>query len=364
MNKEILELSKKLYLEGKSTREVSELILQECGTKVNFEVIRRNLKKLGIMRDNSACQKIVKRRHLSLEEIIRLYTQENLSLKKLAKRFISNKKTIHKILEEGGIKIRTNDEAIILANRRHNRIPFDGNQYEKAYMTGLTHGDITPLMKSKFTLRLTSGTTRLSFVDLFRDTFERYGPIYVYADKKSAGNSLRLTVDLDTTFRFLLDSEVKLNRNNSFSYVAGLVDSDGSIFIRKSGKYFQYVFRIYNEDLPMLTIVKNILEMNGFMSNLQLFSKKGERRLYGNKSIVYNNDYYAVEITKRDDVLKLLSKLPLRHKERVSWKEKMKLIHEKKLIYWNDIEKDVLSLRNFNENKYQLNRAESSLNNC
>jgi hypothetical protein len=363
ITKEILENAKKLYLEGNSTKKVSEIILKRYGIKVNQEVLRRKLKKLGIIRDNSACQKIVKRRHLPIEEIVRLYSQEQMSLRKLAKRFRSNKKTIHKVLEENGTKVRNNDDSIRLSNTKHPKSVFSGNECEKAYMIGLIKGDITPSVKSKFTLRLTTSSSRKALLDLFKNVFGNYGPIYIYASQNVLSNyNWKMTADLDlNSFGFLLKPKIDLTNDKllSLNFIAGLVDSDGSIFIRKSGKYFQYVVRIYNENISLLKLVKEFLYNEGFNVSFQLFSKVGDTRKSKGVMIKYNNDYYVVELTQKKDVVELLSLLPLKHPEKILWKNKIQIIEERRLTYWNEISREVEELRNCIKRNYQNGLAEA-----
>jgi len=363
MTKEILENAKKLYIEGNSAREVSEIILKRYGIKVNPEVLRRKLKKLGIIRGNSACQKIVKRKHLPIEEIVRLYSLEQMSLTKLAKRFRSNKKTIHKVLEENGTRIRNNDDSIRLANTKHPKSVFSGNECEKAYMLGLIKGDITLSVKSKFTLRLTTSSSRKALLDLFKNVFGSYGPIYIYASQNVLSNyNWKMVAELDlNSFSFLLKPKIDLTSDKllSFNFIAGLIDSDGSIFIRKSGKYFQFVIRIYNEDTSLLKLVKEFLYNEGFNVSFQLFSKVGDARKSKGVTIKYNNDYYVVELTQKKNVIKLLSLLPLKHPEKILWKNKIQTIEKRKLTYWNEISREVKELRNYIKRNYQNGLAEA-----
>jgi len=355
ITEEILEKAKKIYSEGNSVKGTANILQEKLKVKINTEVLRRKLKKLGIIRDNSLCQKLVKRKHLSIENIIRLYKDELISLRKLAKTFKSNKKTIHKILEENGIKIRNNDESNRIANTKHSKFPFSGDECDKAYMIGLIKGDITLFIKSKFTLRLTSSSSRKAFVDLFKNTFEEYGPIYIYVAKNGLSRyNWKMTAELDlNSFNFLLTSQTSSNKQFIFNYLAGLIDSDGSIFIRKAGKYFQYILRIYNEDLPLLKTIRKFLEREEFSPSLQLFSKKGDTRKSKVKTVKYNNDYYAIELSQRENVAKLLSLVLLRHSEKLLWKNKIEEIEKNKLKFWGNIEKEVKNLRKYINIKYQ-----------
>lgn len=361
---EILEEVKKLYLEGNSIRETCNVLQNKFGIKITNEILRRKLKRLGLIRSNSVAQKLAKRKHLPIKEIIKFYSKEMMSLKKLAKIFKSNKLTIRKILEENGIKIRNNEEAIQLANTKHIKLPFDGNDCEKAYMLGLIKGDITPFPKSKFTLKLTSSSSRKAFIELFKNVFGKYGPTYIYVIKDNLSHYIwKITSELDlSSFNFLLSPQIDFLQKNKqlmLNYIAGIIDSDGSIFIRKTGKYFQYILRIYNEDLSLLQTIKDFLEKEKFAPNLYVFSKKGSSRKINGRTIVYNNNYYVIELSQREKVVKLIRLLPLKHPEKVLWKNKIEEIERRKVVFWSEIEKEVKSLRNYIYENYQKGLIEA-----
>lgn len=223
-------------------------------------------------------------------------------------------------------------------------------------MMGLIKGDMTTNQKSKFTLRLTTSSSRKALLELFKNTFGKYGPLYVYTTKGNLSEyNWNMTADLDqTSFSFLLKPDFDFKEKNlAFGFLAGLIDSDGSIFIRKAGKYFQYIIRIYNENISLLKSIKGFLDNEGFNPNIQLFSRKGDTRKINGMTIKYNNNYYSVELSQKKDVIKLLSLIPLKHPEKLLWKYKIKYVEEKKLTFWYEINKEVEDLRNCIEKNYQ-----------
>lgn len=121
-------------------------------------------------------------------------------------------------------------------------------------MYGFVLGDVHVFRKSRFTLRAITHTTHKNFVDLFEKLFDKYGK--VHCKYYEARAEWRLYVDLDyPSFKFLeqrrydfLPSSV--NGNNFLSFLAGYIDSDGSTLIRKAGKYFQFMVKIFGQNKP------------------------------------------------------------------------------------------------------------------
>ncbi|MCK4496624.1 MAG: LAGLIDADG family homing endonuclease [Candidatus Aenigmarchaeota archaeon] len=346
LTSDILESATNFYLNDNSVNETTKFILQEYDIKISYGGLRKQLKKLGIVRDNITAIKISKRKHLPINKIIELYTEKLISLKKLAKMFHSSKRTIHKILEENDIAVRNQDEGIRLANTKHTKLPFDGDVNEKAYLIGLVRGDLTPLKKSKYTLRLTTGSTHPLFLQLLQTLFKKYGPSYIYPVRdKISGYQWRIGIELDmASFNFLLEGKKKINnlwsdKNSFLHFLAGIIDSDGSVYIRKTGKYVQYIVRVFGQDVKLLEEIRKSFNLMGFNPILYISSKKGETRNHMKSVITYNKDYYILELCRKEDVRRLLKILPLRHPERIARKEIMLDLERKGVIYHKDTEK-------------------------
>ena len=124
---------KELYINGKSVKEIREFINIKYSLKLSLEVYRRKIKKLNIMRSNSEAIKLSSRKHLPIKEIIYLYTNDGLSLRQIAKLFISNKKTIHKILCENGIYVRNSRESQISIGYIKEKSKFDVLSHPKGW---------------------------------------------------------------------------------------------------------------------------------------------------------------------------------------------------------------------------------------
>ncbi len=266
--------------------------------------------------------KDAKRKHLPIDEIVKLYTEDMLSLRKLSKLFNSSKQTIHKILEENNILVRTSEE-VITTNRKYKRFIFNGDEKEKAYLTGLVVGDISTYKKSKYTLRLITNTTVNQFVELFQNTFSKYGHITIRQNKKRI-KEFGLSIDLDLkSFEFLIKAKKDisfvndLNKKEFLHFLAGFIDADGSIMIKRSDKFLQFVIRLYNTNKDLLQIIQHKLEDFGFKVHIHMFGRNGDIRYYDGKLITYRSDYFAVEVSNRKDVFSLISQLPLRHESKV-----------------------------------------------
>ena len=73
---------------------------------------------------------------------------------------------------ENGVNVLSSAEAIQLLSLKHPKTPFNANEDEKAYMLGLVEGDLHARKKSEYVLRLTTGTTHKSFVELVKSVVE------------------------------------------------------------------------------------------------------------------------------------------------------------------------------------------------
>lgn len=139
---------------------------------------------------------------------------------------------------------------------KHKRSPFDGTEEERAYMLGFKNGDLTALQVSGTAVMVTSTTTHPAFANLFRELFEKYGPVYQYPmQEKGKGYKWKLAVRLDNSFQFLLASGaialslVSRDRRAFMSWLAGLLDSDGSINLTHSNKHARILLVLHNTDL-------------------------------------------------------------------------------------------------------------------
>ena len=356
INNSLLENAKCFYLNRHSMEETRKMIHKKYRIKISREDLRKRLIKIGIkMRDRKEAVKLYfkKRRQIKTHKVTEMYKKFH-SIRKITKVLKMGRGTVRRILVENGFRIMENEKAIRLANTKHQKLPFCGTEEEKTYLTGLTKGDITPMRKSKYTLRLTVSTTHSSFIRLLLTLFEKYGPIYVYPTKqKMCGYQWNISIELDAkSFNFLLNVKNKnnitlwANKTLFIHFLAGIIDSDGSVFIRKTGKYIQYVIRVFNEDLKLLESMKHLLKKVGFNPSLYINSEKGESRIKNDSVLEYNENYYILELSRKKEVVKILKLLHIRHPEKVVWKEIIFKLESNHIIYSKNAEKLVKSLRN------------------
>lgn len=108
------------------------------------------------------------------------------------------------------------------------------------------------------------------------------------------GYRWKLAVRLDNSFQFLIEPAVKIvegfsaNRSTFMSWVAGLVDADGTLYLANDQRYARISFTIANENLEVLRSISRILGVLGYHTNgPYLAYSAGTTTPYG---ITYKND--------------------------------------------------------------------------
>ncbi len=370
LNEQIVEYVKELYQKGNSTNDIVKIAYDDYKINVSSSTIQKWLKINGaLMRNKKEAIRLSKRKHLPINEIVQLYTKNRVSLTKLSKMYKSHKTTLHKILAENNVRIRTSEE-VIMSNRKFERHSFGNNDNEKAYLIGFTEGDITAFRKSKYTIGLRTHSTHKSFAELVKNCFCACGNVKVgpAKNKTFGGYMWRITVYLDNSFDFLLPAERKelireiLSTDKSgvfMHFLAGLIDSDGSLIVRKVYDNFQFLIRIFGEDTELIKGVENRLKSLGFKPHLDLSFKKGHIRKYGNTALRYNHDYFTLELSNKKDVTKLLENLPIRHSEKTPKKDLIIQITTSKLNGWDDIKSGLDTLKENNEENVRTGLLEA-----
>lgn len=109
-----------------------------------------------------------------------------------------------------------------------------------------------------------------------------------------------------------------IDSNNFFDYLAGYIDSDGCITIKKTDKYFQFVIKFCGENLITLRDLKLRLEKLGYRMSIHKNHSQGDISYHLGKKLIYNEDYYVVETANKPQVLELLEIIPIRHSEKIA----------------------------------------------
>jgi len=195
---------------------------------------------------------------------------------------------------------------------------------------------------------VTSTTTHPAFAKLFRELFQQHGHIYEYPmHEESRGYKWKLAVRLDNSFQFLILSaertveELSSDRSAFLSWLAGLIDADGTIYLANDQQHARISLTIANERLGVLESIARILGILGYhASGPYLAYKAGVTTPYG---ITYKNDLWRLFLQRSEEVQQLLRELPIRHSEKVAQKELA--CSMKQPTRWVDVEAKVRQLR-------------------
>lgn len=280
------------------------------------------------------------------------YLSEMSSTTQIARRVGKSPTYVWKLLNRLGIALRTPDEGKALAapfRIRTIRRPFDGSAGDRFYLKGFSEGDLDVRKPSSNAVMVSSTTTHPAFVSCFRELFQSYGPMYEYPilDVKS-GYRWKVASRLDNSFSFMLPSQrrdypkIESDPALFFAWLAGIVDTDGSIIVVHSGIYLKLLLLVANQDLNLLSHIKSQLERGGFHPTGPYLQARGGQVTPG-WGIKYTKDMWNLYLQRADDVRKAASLLPLRHQEKIMRKELALTIPS--TARWSEFGTRVLTLR-------------------
>ena len=212
-----------------------------------------------------------------------------------------------------GIPTRTRRKIVLKYARR----PFSRDKFEKAYLSGLRAGDIHARKRATNTVGVNVTTTYPAMIELFERTFGRYGHVKKYPAKGPLVYEWYVYCDLDTSFSFLIKKPTETPDGGDFyAFLAGYVDSEGTITFDCSGGCPRPHFWIKSQDVELLDEIRGRLKGDGFhASDLHLRAKSGTwtsriSRLNGaTMSIQNTRDYYQLSLYRRDEIARLVKKL-------------------------------------------------------
>jgi hypothetical protein len=230
---------------------------------------------------------------------------------------------------------------------KHKRKSFDGTQEQEDYILGFRHGDLTAWQVSGTAVMVTSTTTHPKFAKLFRELFENYGHVYEYPMYEEEGYKWKVAVRLDNSFQFLLRSaeetvkSLAANRRAFLSWLAGLVDADGSIYFTNNANYVRICLSIGITKPDLLKSILSIVTSLGYKANgPYLAYKAGVRTPLG---IVYINDLWRIYFQRSEETQQLLRELPIRHSEKIAQKELAISLNQP--TKWTDVEAKARGIR-------------------
>jgi len=302
----------------------------------------------------------------------RLYLAEKLSTTEIANELGRSQNLVWRICKKVGIELRTQDEGKALSaplRIRTLRQPFSGSEVDRYYLKGFSEGDLDVRKPGKTAVMVSSTTTHPAFSSCFIGLFRDNGPIYLYPVCDAiAGYRWKVATRLDNSFSFMLPTQRKdyptfLDRQSCFlSWLAGIVDSDGSIISEQSGAYVWLTLLIANQNLSLLQHIKRELANDGyFPTGPYLQASKG--RVTSQRGIKYTKDLWNICLQRAEEVRRISALLPLRHEEKISRKELVLRIPPG--ARWEKYGPKILALRNSIKSEVRdfVSKAESEYKN-
>lgn len=300
-----------LYLEKRlSASKIAKAYGLKYASEMTAEsTILYHLKKNGISRRDPAAH-IRKVTEEMVDQWVERY-ENGESLKKIAGEMV-DPVTVFNHLRERNLKLRDKVEAQIAAVKKFEKFPFDGRAAERAYLLGLTRGDLGVTRHGR-AIRVRTSSTHPAMIDLVLSLFAPYGPTRVYPHhSKKAGYEWTVEAELDSSFEFLL-LEKRIPPPNdapeeiALAYMGGLLDSEGSIWLRRD-RSFAPNLSFTNQDTGLLDWIEAQLARLGFNSSRSPPDTKSVSRIF---------------VWRQQDVVELLAILQIKHPEK---KAKARLI--------------------------------------
>lgn len=125
---------------------------------------------------------------------------------------------------------------------------------------------------------------------------------------------------LDRSFEFLLDkprrvpTEILKDSEMFLNFFAGYLDAEGNFRVFEDDNRVAYCIRINSEDEMILRDIKRGLRAMGFHVYLGLLATPSRRNRLTKQT-------WTLGLFRKEEVLKLLPNLPLRHDEKARWQK-------------------------------------------
>jgi len=302
-------------------------IAKEIG--VSAGLIRKNMVSWGIERRANRKRELKKP---NKEEIEKLYLDNNLGIDEIRKSLDVGLTTFYRWLKKDNIK----------PSRRfkYEKYDFSGNQKEKAYILGLVAGDIH-VRKHNRQILAELTTTHPAMRNLFYSVFSKYGTPKEYKkyNKIIKRYEWRIYVFLNNSFEFILTKDFNVDNEYFYDFLAGFFDCEGCLHIYNNHDFIGLTLLIYNSNKKLLEIIKKRLEKEGFNPKFSTFLKSGRRTKEGYYS---DKDVWAIRLHTNKEVVSLMNKIPIKHKEKIDKLSIAMYINDKR---WEDISEQVDKLK-------------------
>jgi len=261
-----------------------------------------------------------------------LHNTRGMSLNDVAK-LLGNKTSGYTswVCSQLGVRRRPFEEARLKGirekRRKYERKPFDGTDEDKAYLLGLRHGDLSASRPFNGAVRISTSTTHPAMAQLFRSLFEPYGHVYLSPrfKKDTSTYEWNLNTIVDSSFDFMLSTFEEIRNwiiskpSITRSYLAGLLDAEGSVGIYPAKLLTSLNVVYYNTNLRLMWFVHRAIKRLGFRPLPPYLDKKKGFRSPG-YHIEMKKDYWRVMIARFEECQEFLKILPLRHSEKVAKK--------------------------------------------
>lgn len=236
--------------------------------------------------------------NFSREKLTKLYLDEKLSSRKIAKLYHCAYSTIDKYLHAYKFPMRNLSEAHITTFRA----PFSGNLDEKAYLIGLRIGDlrVRKFYKNSTTILVDCASTRIDMIEHVANLFKQYGRIW--RGNPTHLKRVQVECSLDESFSFLLpkypifSNWATCKKRLFLSILAGFIDAEGSFFVSANG---QSSFSLGNYNTKILKQTSNLLGKLKIHHRLFLGSRAGR---ISSEGYVQNGDYWILQISRKYDL--------------------------------------------------------------
>jgi hypothetical protein len=279
---------------------------------------------------------------LTKKELENAYWNEKLSTRKIANKLGRSQRHVINLMKYYGVPRMGRIDAVIRGCKKFDKIPFSGRMAEKAYMMGLTFADFRRRMHG-YQIDVTVSTTHPGLSALFKELFSKYSPVRERPrfNKKTGKFGWTLESQLHPSFSFLLGDKqipewIETNDTYFLHFFAGYVDGEGTISICKnSSRCVAFILRIASEDKEILSSIYEWLKRNSYSPSLNKVRNKGDWIRFYDTDVRCSNDHWALRLKRKNDVIKLLEILPIRHTERT--RKRNCMMQLKNSVYQKDV---------------------------
>lgn len=300
--KELKELYEKQKL---TTYEIAD-IYNCCQATIWKRLVKYRIKRLPNGR-----QSVV----ISKPELKRLYVNQHLSSRKIAKLYNCAYSTIDIKIRRYGFPVKTLAGAHIIYPRKD----FDGRGMDKAYLMGFAIGDlrVRKIYPNSETIHVDCGSTRKEQINLITKLFKPYGRVWISGPNKKGATQIECSIN--ESFSFLLEKRDKIDKwiledNNYFiAFLAGFTDAEGSIFINSGTACYS----LGNYNATILFQIRNKLVQMGI--ECPTVRKDNTKGYIDKDGYIRNQDYFQLSIHRKFYLLELFKLIYpyLRHARKI-----------------------------------------------